>query len=81
MVFRFSGYYPTQDQFEIDRERVLNRGEFTWRMLNVLFYEQNNTTIGLTERNILDYCQLMERLYLGFINQSNTNRKNSLFDM
>lgn len=76
MIFRFSGYYPSENSFQIDRQRLLTRGEFTWKMLNVLFYEQNNNTIGLTEKNILNYCRLMERLYLGYVNQSNLNRKN-----
>ncbi len=80
MVFRFSGYYPTQKLFDIDCQRLLTRGEFTWKMLNVLFYEQNNDKISLTEENILDYCRLMERLYLGYVNESNLNRKNQLFD-
>jgi hypothetical protein len=79
MIFRFSGYYPSQKLFDIDRERLLTRGEFTWNMLNVLFYEQNNNNICLTKQNILDYCRLMERLHLGYINQSNLNRKNKLF--
>ena len=75
MVFRFSGYYPTQTSFELDRQRLLQRGEFTWNMLNTLFHEQNNQSTSLTEQNILDYCHLMERLYLGYTNQSNLNRK------
>ncbi|CAF3013476.1 unnamed protein product [Rotaria sp. Silwood2] len=78
MVFRFSGYYPEQKLFDIDRQRLLTRGEFTWKMLNVLFYEQNNNNINLTEQNIFDYCHLMERLYLGFLNKSNLSCKNKL---
>ncbi|CAF1183875.1 unnamed protein product [Rotaria sordida] len=73
MVFRFSGYYPSEKLFDIDRQRLLTRGEFTWNMLNVLFYEQNNNNISLTEQKIFDYCYLMERLYLGYLNQSNLN--------
>jgi hypothetical protein len=75
MVFHFSGYYPSQTLFELDRQRLLIRGEFTWNMLNVLFCEQNNRNTGLTEENILDYCQLMERLYLGYVNESNLDCK------
>ncbi|CAF3552791.1 unnamed protein product [Rotaria sp. Silwood1] len=80
MVFRFSGYYSSEKLFNIDRQRLLTRGEFTWKMLNVLFYEQNNNNISLTEQNIFDYCHLMERLYLGYLNQSNLNRKNKLLN-
>jgi hypothetical protein len=79
MVFRFSGFYPSQKLFDFDRQRLLTRGEFTWKMLNVLFYEQNNNNISLTEQNILNYCRLMERLYLGYLNESNLNRTNRLF--
>jgi hypothetical protein len=75
MIFRFSGYYPSQTSFEFDRQRLLLRGEFTWNMLNVLFHEQNNKNISLTQQNILDYCHLMEQLYLGYTNQSNLTRK------
>jgi hypothetical protein len=75
MVFRFSGYYRTQELFDIDRQRLLTRGEYTWKMLNVLFYEQNNDNQSLIEQNIIDYCRLMESLYLGYLNQSNINCK------
>jgi hypothetical protein len=78
MVFRFSGYYSSETLFNIDRQRLLTRGEFTWNMLNVLFYEQNNNNITLTEQNILDYCRLMERLYLGYVNESNLNRMKNI---
>ena len=70
-VFRFSGYYSTEEQFQKDCERMFSRGEFTWNMLNVLFYEQNNDPIALNEQNLIDYCRLMERLQLGFLNQTN----------
>jgi hypothetical protein len=79
MVFRFSGYYSSQKLFDIDRQRLLTRGEFTWKMLNVLFFEQNNNDISLNNQNIFDYCRLMERLYLGYLNESNLNCKNKLF--
>jgi hypothetical protein len=79
MVFRFSGYYSSEKLFNIDRQRLLTRGEFTWNMLNVLFYEQNNNNISLTEQNLLDYCRLMERLYLGYVNESNLNRTKKFF--
>jgi len=80
MIFHFSGYYLTQKLFDIDRERLLMRGEFTWKMLNALFYEHNDDNISLTEENILDYCHLMERLYLGYVNGSNLNcKKKKLF--
>lgn len=78
MVFRFSGFYPSQTLFDIDRERLLTRGEFTWRMLNVLFYEQNNNNVGITERDIFENCRLMERLFLGYLNRANLNCKNHL---
>ncbi|CAF2066349.1 unnamed protein product [Rotaria magnacalcarata] len=78
MVFRFSGYYPSQNLFDIDRQRLITRGEFSWNMLNVLFFEQNTNNIGLIEQNIFDYCHLMERLYLGYLNQANLSRKNKL---
>ena len=68
MVFHFTGHYPNQEVFNLDRERLLTRGEFTWSMLNVLFFEQNPS-----QATIVDYCQLMERLSLGFLNQSNLN--------
>ncbi|CAF0882898.1 unnamed protein product [Rotaria sp. Silwood1] len=73
MVFHFSGYYQTQDLFNIDRQRLLTRGEYTWNMLNVLFYELNDNNIKLIERNIIDFCHLMEHLYLGYLNESNSN--------
>lgn len=75
MIFRFSGYYRTQELFDIDRERLLTRGEFTWYMLNVLFCEQNINNQSLIEENIIDYCHLMEYLYLGYLNEPNINRK------
>ncbi|CAF3723227.1 unnamed protein product [Rotaria sordida] len=74
MVFHFSGYYQTQELFNIDRQRLLTRGEYTWNMLNVLFYEQNiNNNTNLIEQNIIDMCHLMEHLYLGYLNESNLN--------
>lgn len=79
MIFCFSGYYRTQELFDIDRERLLTRGEFTWKMLNILFFEQNNNSQSLIEQNIIDYCDLMEYLYLGYLNESNLNRKKKLF--
>lgn len=75
MIFHFWGYYQTQDSFNIDRNRLLTRGEYTWKMLNALFYEQNNNSICLTEKNIFDYCRLMEYLYVGYLNESNSNCK------
>lgn len=75
MIFRFSGHYLSQESFDIDRQRLLNRGEFTWKMLNVLFHEQNNHNFRLNQDILLDYCRLMERFYLGFINESNSKRK------
>ena len=75
MIFRFSGYYPTEEMFTLDCQRLFTRGEFTWNMLNVLFFAQNNQQVGLTEQNLIDYCRLMERLYLGYSNQSNCYRK------
>ena len=79
MVFRFSGYYRTSELFDIDRERLLTRGEFTWNMLNVLFFEQNNDNRSLVEQAIIDHCRLMEYLYLGYINESNLNCKYEYF--
>jgi Leucine-rich repeat (LRR) protein len=73
MIFRFSGYYRTQELFDIDRQRLLTRGEYTWKMLNVLFFEQNNDDHCLVQQNIIDYCRLMEYLYLGYLNESNIN--------
>lgn len=70
LIFHFSGYYPNENLFELDRDRLLTRGEFTWSMLSVLFFEQN-----LTESTILEYCHLMERLSLGFLTPSNVNCK------
>lgn len=70
-VFRFSGFYLTEEQFKIDCERMFTRGEFTWNMLNVLFYEQNLDPVSLNEQNLIDYCRLMEKLQLGFLNQTN----------
>lgn len=75
MLFRFSGYYRSEELFNIDRQRLLTRGEFTWKMLSMLFFEQNNASLSLTEQQIIDYCRLMERLYLGFLNESNLSCK------
>ena len=75
MVFRFSGYYPTQELFDIDRQRLLTRGEFTWKMLMFYFMNKIIIIISLTEQNIIDYCRLMEDLYLGYLNESNLNCK------
>ena len=69
IILRFSGYYPSQDLFDIDRKRLLMRGEFTWNMLCILVHEQNN------HFNIFDYCHLLEQLHLGYLNQSNLNCK------
>jgi hypothetical protein len=79
MVFHFSGYYPTQELFDIDRQRLLTRGEYTWNMLNVLFFEQNNDKQSLNEQTIIAYCNLMEHLYLGYLNESNLNCKKNIF--
>ncbi|CAF1367572.1 unnamed protein product [Adineta steineri] len=73
MIFHFGGYYPTKELFDIDRQRLLTRGEYTWKMLSILFKEQNNSTHNLVEQNLIDYCRLMERLYLGYVNESNLN--------
>ena len=78
MIFHFSGYYRTEELFNIDRERLLIRGEYTWKMLNILFYEQNNS-MNLIEKNIINYCYLMEYLYLGYLNESNLNCKKFSF--
>ena len=75
MIFRFSGYYPTEEIFTLDSQRLFTRGEFTWSMLNVLFFEQNIQENGLTEQDLIDFCRLMERLHLGYSNQSNCYRK------
>ena len=75
LLFRFTGYYPTIELFEIDRERLLNRGEFTWNMLNVLFFEQNKSDRCLIDKHILYYCEIMEHLSLGFIHPANLNCK------
>lgn len=75
LVFHFSGYYQTKELFDIDRQRLLKRGEYTWNMLNVLFFEQNNSNIDLVEKVIIDYCRLMEQLNLGYLNESNSNCK------
>lgn len=79
MIFRFSGYYSSQTLFDIDRQRLLTRGEFTWKMLNILFFEQNMNDNCLNDQDIFDYCRLMQRLYLGYLNDSNLNCKNKLF--
>lgn len=76
MIFRFSGHYLSQESFDLDRQRLLIRGEFTWKMLNILFLEQNNHDHRLTQQSLLDYCRLMEQFYLGFVNESNVKRKN-----
>ncbi|CAM4872819.1 unnamed protein product [Rotaria socialis] len=73
MIFHFSGYYPTQELFNIDRQRLLTRGEYTWNMLNCLFFAQNNNNTCVIEENIIDICRLMEHLYLGYLNESNPN--------
>jgi hypothetical protein len=44
-------------------------------MLNVLFFEQNNDNQNFTEQKIIEYCHLIEHLQLGYLNQSNSNRK------
>ena len=75
MIFRFSGHYLSQESFDLDRQRLLIRGEFTWKMLNILFLEQNNHNLRLNQQSLLDYCRLMEQFYLGFINDSNVKRK------
>ena len=71
MIFRFSGCYLTEQLFAIDRERLLKRGEFTWNILSILFYEQHYDHLDLTEQTIVDYCRLIERLQLGYVNPSN----------
>lgn len=73
VVFHFSGFYPTQASFDLDRQRLLNRGEFSWNMLNILFYDQHNDSVHLCEQYIIGYCRLMERLGLGYVNESNLN--------
>ena len=75
IVFHFTGYYPTRKSFEVDRQRLLTRGECTWKMLNVLFFEQNNHSTSLSEEYIIDCCRLMQQLQLGFVNESNTDCK------
>lgn len=70
LIFHFTGYYHNEDLFKLDRKRLLTRGEFTWSMLSVLFFEQN-----LSDQTIIEYCQLMERLSLGFLTPSNLNCK------
>ncbi|UJR28508.1 hypothetical protein I4U23_009746 [Adineta vaga] len=62
VVFQFSGYYSSEELFEIDRQRLITRGEFTWRMLKVLFYERTSNNIEINELSIVDYCRLMQRL-------------------
>jgi hypothetical protein len=73
VIFHFSGYYPTQESFDIDRQRLLTRGEFTWNMLTILFNEQNWTSGSLVDEQLIDYCRLIERLQLGYIVESNLN--------
>jgi hypothetical protein len=75
MLFRFSGYYRTEDLFNIDRQCLLTRGEYTWKMLTTLFFAQNNDNQSVLERTIIDYCRLMECLHLGYVNESNLDRK------
>ncbi|UJR21005.1 hypothetical protein I4U23_024105 [Adineta vaga] len=71
MIFRFGGYYPTEELFQIDRDRLLIRGEYTWKMLHILFNEQNTGEETLKDETIIEYCRLMECLYLGYVNESN----------
>lgn len=75
MLFRFTGYYPKQELFNIDRQRLLTRGEFTWNMLNVLFFAQNNNNTCVIEENIINVCRLMEHFYLGYLSESNSSCK------
>ena len=75
LLFRFSGHYLTEDLFNIDRRRLLENGEFTWKMLNLLFFQSNNNETSLTEHHLIHYCRLMERLCLGYMNQSNYQGK------
>jgi hypothetical protein len=76
MIFHFAGYYQTEELFNIDRQRLLTRGEYTWKMLHILFNEQNHNSNSLIDQNIIDYCRLMECLCLGYLNETNLNCKN-----
>jgi hypothetical protein len=71
LVFRFSGYYTSEDMFVVDRQRLILRGEWTWTMLTAIFFEQNNDSILWKQEHLIRYCQLMEHLYLGYVNPSN----------
>lgn len=77
VIFHYSGFYLTSSEFEIDRQRIFQRGEFSWKMLNVLFHDQHNKSCDLTEKYIIENCRLMEKLFLGFVNESNLNCKSS----
>jgi Leucine-rich repeat (LRR) protein len=75
LLFHFSGYYPTEELFNIDRQCLLTRGEYTWKMLTILFFAQNNNNESVLEQTIIDYCRLMECLHLGYVIESNLNCK------
>ncbi|CAF1636368.1 unnamed protein product, partial [Didymodactylos carnosus] len=59
VLFHYSGYFLTKNSFENDKERLLVNGEYTWKMLNVLLID-----FCLNEQQIIEYCLLMERLYM-----------------
>ncbi|CAF1651137.1 unnamed protein product [Adineta ricciae] len=73
MIFHFGGYYSTEESFQLDCHRLLTRGEYTWKILHVLFNEQNTNPESLVDQIIIDYCRLMECLHLGYVSESNFN--------
>ncbi|CAF0995620.1 unnamed protein product [Adineta ricciae] len=74
-IFQFSGYYSSEELFAKDRQRLRTNGEFSWRLLKILFYELTANNINVNELSIIEYCRLMERLQLGYLIESSYNRR------
>lgn len=69
LLFHFSGFYPTKESFEVDREKILRRGQFSWSMLKLLFIDESRTN----EEFLIRFAYLVEDLRVGFVEESNSN--------